>query len=89
MEASWQDIVLMVGSFIISFALIPTIINKHKPAPLTSFLDGVVLAVFAGTYITLGLYLGAVAVGLCAIMWFILLAQVLVIKRRKRDAVHH
>ena len=80
----WQDLILMVGNFIIALALIPTVLSKHKPEPLTSFLDGLVLTAFAIVFFSLGLYCGAIAVSVSALLWFILLAQVLVIKRNKR-----
>jgi len=79
----WQDIAITVGCFILAGALVPTIRNKHKPEPLTSALTGGVLAVFAFAFATLGLWLSAVSQALCALLWLVLLAQVLIIKRRK------
>lgn len=79
----WQDIVLMLGNFVIAAALLPTVVNKHKPAPLTSALDGAMLAVFAVVFATLGLWLSAIAVSVSAALWFVLLVQVILIKRRK------
>ncbi len=80
----WQDLVLMVGNFVIVIALIPTVLGKHKPEPLTSFLDGVVLTAFAIVFFSLGLYCGAIAVSISGLLWFILLVQVLIIKRNRR-----
>lgn len=80
----WQDAILMVGNFIIMLALLPTVFGKHKPEPLTSLLTGLILTAFAVVFFSLGLYCGAVAVSLSALLWFILLVQVLVIKRSKR-----
>lgn len=74
----------MVGNFVIVLALIPTVLGKHKPEPVTSLLDGLVLTSFAVVFFTLGLYLGAVAVSISALLWFTLLGQVLAIRRRGR-----
>lgn len=80
----WQDISIMVGQFILAGALLPTILNKHKPEPLTSFVTGVVLAYFGLCFATLGGRLSAGAVMFVAVLWFILLVQVLVIKRGRK-----
>lgn len=78
----WQDIVIMMGCFLLSGALIPTILGRHKPEPLTSALSGGVLAVMTVCFATLGLWLSTIAEGICALLWFILLIQVFQIKRR-------
>jgi hypothetical protein len=84
----WQDLTLMIGNFIIAGALLPTVLNKHKPAPLTSILDGAMLTMFAVVFVTLGLWLSAIAVSFSAALWFVLLAQVIKI-RRDKDALHN
>jgi len=71
----WQDILFMVGNFILGAALIPTILAKEKPSRLTSALYGGILYLFCVAFTSLGLYFAATAVGLCAIMWTILLIQ--------------
>jgi len=80
----WQDWLILIGCFILSVALIPTVLNKHKPEPSTSAITGSVLISFSIAMGTLGLWLAAVGQVLCAIIWFVLLAQVLIIKRRKK-----
>ena len=71
----WQDILFMVGNFILGAALIPTILAKEKPTRLTSALTGVILLLYCMTFATLGLYLAAIAVGVNATMWIVLLIQ--------------
>ena len=71
----WQDWVLMVGSFLFAVALIPTILSKTKPSPLTSLLTFVVLSLFVWVYGTLGLWKAVAAGSLTAIGWMVLLIQ--------------
>lgn len=80
----WQDIVIMLGCFVFGFALIPTILNKHKPEPLTSGACTGACIALASAFVTLNLLLSAFAEILCGLFWFILLVQVLLIKRRKQ-----
>lgn len=80
----WQDVVLMVGNFVLAGALLPTVLNKHKPAPMTSALCGAMLAMFVVVFFTFGFWLSAIAVSASALLWFVLLIQVLRIKRRKK-----
>lgn len=71
----WQDILMMVGGFILSVALIPTVISKGKPARSSCLLTGGVLASYVVAMATLGLWLAACATALTTTMWFILLFQ--------------
>ena len=71
----WQDILLMVGSFGFSIALLPTVFSKSKPSKWTSLMTGGILVAFAATYATLGLWLACVATSTTALLWFILLFQ--------------
>lgn len=71
----WQDILLMVGGFIFSLALIPSILSKDKPAISTSLMTGVILLVYAFTYFTLNLWLATIAVTLTGVLWLVLAAQ--------------
>jgi len=80
----WQDIVAMIGCYIFAFALVPTVLNKHKPEPLTSgACIGACLALLV-VFVSLNLWLSAIAEFVCALFWFTLLVQVLLIKRRKK-----
>ena len=79
----WQDIVLMVGSFIFSIALIPTVRGKDKPALSTSLLTSGVLSVFVICFFTLGLYLAAISGILTTIMWVILALQAMRLRGSK------
>lgn len=80
----WQDIIIAICLLTLGFALIPTILNKHKPEPSTSGLYAGAITVLTVTFVTLGLWFSAFAQGFCALLWYILLVQVLLIKRRKK-----
>lgn len=71
----WQDLLLMAGNFILGAALIPTVLAKEKPSKLTSSVTSAILFSFCYAFISLDLYLSAIAVGTSATMWTILLAQ--------------
>lgn len=71
----WQDILFMVGNFTLGAALIPTILAKEKPTRLTSSLTSVILVSYCATFASLNLYLAAIAVGVNAVMWMVLLIQ--------------
>jgi len=71
-------------NFLISGALMFTVFHKHKPALLTSLIDGSALMVIAVCFVTLDLPLSAFASGLSGLIWYILLVQKIIIKRRKR-----
>ena len=71
----WQDLVLMVGGFIFSIALIPSIIGKGKPAKSSCLLTGAVLTIYCLVYATLNLWLAFISGTLTALCWWILLIQ--------------
>jgi len=71
----WQDIVLMVGGFIFAPALIVSIVKKAKYPVLTSLPTALGLTIFIACYVTLGLYLAAIATILTAACWYILLIR--------------
>ena len=71
----WQDLVLMVGSFGLNIALAPVLWAREKPPRPTCGAYGVTLGTFTFVYITLSLWLAAIAVTIGAIMWLILLFQ--------------
>ena len=72
----WQDLVLMIGGFLFTVALIPTLKSKKdKPAKLTSFMTGTLLLIFAITYLSLELSLAFITTLSTAIMWFVIFTQ--------------
>lgn len=71
----WQDVVLMIGSFICSAALVPTILADHKPHAGTSIITAIVLIIFCICFATLGLWLTMIANSIACIAWVILLVQ--------------
>lgn len=71
----WQDWVLTLGQVIFIIALIPTILNKQKPALLTSITSAVVLIFIAAVYISFTLWFAALTTILTSIMWFVLALQ--------------
>jgi len=71
----WQDTVLMVGGFIFSIALIPSVRSKNKPAVSTSLLTGGVLTAYIICYATMGFWLACSSGLLTAVMWFVLAIQ--------------
>lgn len=71
----WQDIVLSVGSWVFIAALIPTILGTEKPALSSSVLTGLVLAVFAGVYGSLGLWTSALSAAALSAGWWVLAWQ--------------
>ncbi len=71
----WQDVLIMVGCWILGFALIPSILSKGKPARSTCFMSSLILISFTIAFATLGLWLSTVAEAFVAIMWVILLFQ--------------
>ncbi len=56
----WQDWVFSGGQIIFLIALIPTLKGKSKPEISTSVVTSVILALFALTYLTLGLWFSAI-----------------------------
>lgn len=84
---AWQDIILSVGSWIFTIALIPSVLSKDKPALSSSLTTGSVLAVYAVTYLTLSLWTAAASTVLVAGMWFTLAVQKYRADRKaKKDA---
>ena len=71
----WQDVLLMMGGFGFSIALIPTIRSVSKPAKTTSLTTGLILIAFCVAYSTLGLWLAFGATLVTATLWFVLLSQ--------------
>jgi len=71
----WQDIVISIGQWLMTAALIPSLIGKDKPAFSSSLMTGTLIAIFGVTYATLGLWSSTVSSAACALVWFILALQ--------------
>ncbi len=71
----WQDILMMIGGFGFSIALLPTVLSRGKPAKSSCLITGSILATYVLALATLGLWLSAGATALTATMWFVLLFQ--------------
>ena len=71
----WQDLVLTIGGFALSIALLPSITSKNKPSKYTSMFTGTILASFTVCYATLGLTMASIATASTASLWFVLLIQ--------------
>jgi hypothetical protein len=82
----WQDWVLSVGGFAILISLLPTIRGDQKPALTTSFMSSVIVALFAFSMATLGLWLSAVANAGIAIAWGVLAWQRYTLNRHEQQA---
>lgn len=66
----WQDVVIAVGSFCFSVALLPMLRNGADRPPLfTAVLTAFWLFVYTGTFITLGLWFSAATSLLNAGLW--------------------
>ena len=68
----WQDIIMMVAAFILTPALIVSIVKKTSYPLGTSIPTALALTLMAICTFTLGLHLTALAIGLTTICWFIL-----------------
>src|SRR4051794_35312814 len=71
----WQDWVFSVGGFLILASLIPTLRGEQKPALTTGVMSFVLVAIFACTMATLGLWLSAFANALISLSWGTLALQ--------------
>jgi uncharacterized membrane protein len=71
----WQDYIFTIGSLFFIVGLIPALRSVDKPPVKTSLITGFWLAVFALTYISLGLYLSMVVTAITSFCWFTLAWQ--------------
>jgi len=71
----WQDVLMMLGGFSFSIALLPSVLGKNKPEKSSCLITGGILAFYVVAMATLGLWLSAGATALTAAMWLILLFQ--------------
>lgn len=72
---SWQDAVFGVGQFLFALSLVPGLRDAQKPPLFMSLPTAAVLLAFCAAYASLGLWLGAASVVLCAAMWLALAWQ--------------
>lgn len=71
----WQDWVFSLGGFLILVSLVPTLRGTQKPALGTGVMSFVLVAIFAATMVTLGLWLSAFANALISLFWGVLALQ--------------
>ena len=76
---SWQDLVIGIGGFIFSVALLPTVLFGPTPPMTTSVTTSVTTAIVLWAFVivfgSLHLRLSVVSTVLTAIMWTILAVQ--------------
>jgi len=70
---SWQDIVLMVGGFGFSIALIQSVVKKVKMPTSTPLLTVMILISYIVVYASYGLWLGVLSQSIVAVLWLYLL----------------
>lgn len=58
-----------------TFAIVPSLVGKDKPAFSTSIFTGTILLSFAVSYVTLGMWSSSVSTGVLAIAWLTLAVQ--------------
>ncbi len=69
----WQDVLLMVGGFGFSIALLPSVVHKVKMPWVTPLVTGGILTSYLLVYATLGLWLAFTSGVITAGMWWYLL----------------
>jgi len=72
---TWQDIVIAIGQFGFTIAMIPTVLGKQKPAGITNVYTAICLSIFGVCFATLSLWLSAIGVWSSALAWWILVEQ--------------
>ena len=71
----WQDWVFFLGGLIVLASLIPTLRGHQKPALATSMISFVLIAIFAFTMATLGLWLSGLVNAAMSLAWGTLALQ--------------
>ena len=71
----WQDWIFSLGGFLILVSLVPTLRSAQKPALSTGVMSFVLVAIFAATMVTLGLWFSAFANALISLCWGVLALQ--------------
>jgi len=66
---------MMIGGFGFAIALIPSVIGENKPEKSSCAITGGILTSYVVAMATLGLILSAIATGITAAMWWVLLFQ--------------
>ena len=74
----WQQLIFLIGGFILAAALLPSIFSEFKPNRKTSFVTGIVLLFYLLAFVSLGQYISAVGMVFSVILWMILFVQVTV-----------
>lgn len=72
---AWQDVVLFVGGFVLAAGIVPAIRGTEKPPVATTLTLVVMLAIFGAVFVTLGLWLTAIAVFVQGSLWAVVLTQ--------------
>lgn len=86
---SWQDIVLTLGNITLLLAMVPEFMRRPKMPFPTSIPAMVAMLFFTMAYATVGLWAAAVASGITAILWCILVFDhpYFTRKRHKRGTI--
>lgn len=72
----WQDLIIAAVQWGLAVALLPTILHKtHKPALSTAIFNTALLAILAGTFASLGLWMAAAVTTLSSGAWALLAYQ--------------
>ncbi|MCL5784292.1 MAG: hypothetical protein M1142_02985 [Patescibacteria group bacterium] len=71
----WQDLIITFGQVIFSVALLPMVFSKDKPVLITSLITGLVLMIYAWTYITIQFWFGAAMTAVTGVIWLLLAWQ--------------
>jgi len=71
----WQDWVITIGQLLFFVALLPSVFSEDKPNRWSSLMTAIILATFAYTFWTLGLFWGAFTSTLVTLAWFVLFFQ--------------
>jgi len=75
LKMHWQDLVISIGQIIFSIALIPMVLGKDKPALISSVITGIVLMIYALTYITIQFWFGSLMTIITGGIWLLLAYQ--------------
>jgi len=74
-DTMWQDYVMAFVGYLFAFALVPSVLGKHKPARWTCLMTFAGLVAIATAVGSLGLWQTLVADTITALLWLILLLQ--------------
>lgn len=67
---AWQDMIFLVGNFVLGAVLIPTLRDKNVEIPrTTSIPTALTLSIFVYAYYTLDLMLSAISTSIIVLMW--------------------